>query len=97
MAKPDESIVRAILQRHDRGLRLRRSVAAAWDAFKDKYPDRAWWRRKSTRAAIMWEYSINNAIAAYQDDRGVRAISHHDKMSFVMDHTVLIRIKKSRY
>src|SRR5918996_2341048 len=95
MPTPDETLVRATLEKHGRGTRLRAALATAWGTFKSKYPDQAWWRRKSTRAGLMWEHSVANAIASFQDDNDVRPVPHHDTMSFVMDDLVLVRVKKA--
>jgi hypothetical protein len=95
MTRPTEPIVRAVLLKRDRGLRIQKAILAAWDTCKEKYPDRAWWRRKSTRAAVVWEHAVDNLIAMLQDDPGVVVHRHYDTVSFIFDDTVLLRIKKA--
>jgi hypothetical protein len=94
MTTPVEAIVRAVLTKNNRGIKIQRSISAAWDSVKAN-PDRPWWRRKTTSAAVMWEHAINNTIAALADDRGVVVVPHHDTISFVIDDAVLLRIKKA--
>ena len=93
MAKPIESEVRSILRKNGRGLAFRNAYLQAWKEFEEKYPDRAWWRRKTTRAHLIWEYAVKFAIDALGDD--VTVIPHHDTVSFILDDKVLIRIKKA--
>lgn len=95
MPTPDEATVREILMKRDRGMRLRSALADAWSAFTSSYPDRAWWRRKSTRAGLVWEHAVKNAVAAFAEDDDARPVPHHDTMSFVFDDLVLLRIKKA--
>ncbi len=94
MTTPNEDTVKNILSLKDRDIVLRNAFYSAWDKFKEKYPDRAWWRRKSTRAGIVWEYAIDAAIEGYENDDGVQVIPHHDTFSFTFDDTVLVRLKK---
>jgi hypothetical protein len=58
-------------------------------------PDRGWWRRKTTNRELMWEHCIKYLIAAFEDDKGVRFIEHHDTISFIFDDEVLMRVKKA--
>ena len=92
MPAPSEPLVRDVLNRHGRGAALRRAMLGGWETMKLNYPDRAWWRRKSTRAAVVWEHTVDNAVAAFSDDDGITTISHHDTLSFIMDDAVLVRI-----
>lgn len=95
MPIPNEDIVREVLTRHDRDIRCRESVEQAWSAVASQYPSRAWWRRKSTTRALMWEHSVDNAVAAFEGSPGVKAISHNDTCSFILDDIVLLRFKKA--
>ncbi len=95
MRKPDEATVRRILDVGDRSSLLRSSVADAWRATLEEYPHRAWWRRKATSASIMWEHSVQNAIIAFEPDRGCKVVPHDDTRSFVFDQTILVRFKKA--
>ena len=95
MSVPDEALVRRILQKNERDIHVRRSIEQAWSSFKENHPDRAWWRRKSTRRALMWEYVVRNAIEAFDGDPGVKPITHHDTVSFIFDQLVLLRFKKA--
>ena len=93
MAIPVESEVRSILRKNGRGLAFRNAYFRAWKEFEEKYPDSAWWRRKTTRAHLIWEYAVKFAIDALGDD--VHAVPHHDTVSFIFDDKVLVRIKKA--
>ena len=95
MPTPSEETVRRVLSINDRGISLRRVVEKAWLATKNNYPDRAWWRRKSTQAHLVWEHCVNFAIEAFENDEGVQTVNHHDTVSFVVDDTVLLRFKKA--
>ncbi len=95
MPTPNEDIVWRILTANGRDIVCRRAVETAWATVKDGYPEKVWWRRKSTRAAVMWEHSVNNAAGAFDGADGARVIPHHDTASFVFDDTVLLRFKKA--
>ncbi len=70
-------------------------MLGGWAAVRETYPGLAWWRRKSTRAALVWEHSVDQAIAAFSGDPGVVPIPHHDTLSFIFDDGVLCRMKKA--
>jgi len=95
MPTPIDSVVRETVRKNDRAILLRRATTDAWQTLAEKYPDRAWWRRKSTRAAIVWEEAVNNAIAALSKDKGAHVVRHFDTVSFILDDTVLVRLKKA--
>ncbi|HUB16205.1 MAG TPA: hypothetical protein VMB34_29950 [Acetobacteraceae bacterium] len=95
MSKPVASYAKEVLKRGNRGALLRAAMLGGWDSLKVQQPDRAWWRRKSTRAAVVWEYSVNNAIDALKDDKGVRVVSHYDTISLVIEDGLLVRLKKA--
>ncbi|PKP77687.1 MAG: hypothetical protein CVT81_08165 [Alphaproteobacteria bacterium HGW-Alphaproteobacteria-3] len=95
MSMPDEETVRRVLSVNDRGTACRRAVEEAWKTVKEGYPEKVSWRRKSTRAALMWEHSVNNVVDALDGDKGVHVVSHHDTISFVFDETVFLRFKKA--
>jgi len=95
MTTPIESVIREVLKRNGRGVRIERAILSAWNMVEEKYPDRAWWRRKSTRAAIVWEHAVDNLIAELDDDLGVIVQRHYDTVSFIFDDAVLLRIKKA--
>lgn len=95
MPTPNEELIRSVLAKHDRNVLIRKAIMDAWSTFLEKYTDRAWWRRKSTRAALIWEHSVQNAITALAGDPGFKAVNHHDTVSFVFDQIVLVRFKKA--
>lgn len=95
MPAPIEMYVRQILAERGRASKLRQAVEDAWKIVNEKYPDRAWWRRKSTRAALVWEYSVDAIIEAFKDDGQVSVVRHFDTVSFVFEDAVLLRIKKA--
>lgn len=74
---------------------MRQAMLDAWTEIDEKYPDRAWWRRKGTHRGLMWEYTVKNAI-----DRlgpGVRVLAHNDTISLIFDEELLVRSKKADY
>lgn len=95
MPTPNEDLVRKILFKNGRDRLIRGAMSSAWSTFLTRYPERAWWRRKSTRAALIWEHSVENAITAFEADPGVMPVAHHDTVSFVIEQAVLIRFKKA--
>lgn len=90
MAMPQEHVVRRILASREHV--LMGAVLGGWTDCKAH--TLGWWRRKSTRAAVMWEATVDRALDGLQDDRGVRIVNHYDTRSFVFDDAVLIRFKK---
>lgn len=95
MTKPNKLSVQATLARNGRDLRLRAAIEKAWNDLKARYTERSQWRRDSTTRALMWEYSVESVIAAFEDDPGVKVIPHADTVSFIIDQTVLFRVKKA--
>jgi len=94
MPTPDEATVKRTLQANDRDIRCRNAIERAWEHCQG-LQDRAWWRRKSTTAAIMWEHSIANAVEALDGDPGTRVVAHQDTTSFIFEDTVLLRFKRA--
>ena len=94
MPKPNEATVRQIMETNDRDIRCREAVEAAWETCR-AHPDRSWFRRKTTTAALMWEHSVNNAVRALDDDDGLHVIPHQDTTSFIFDDTVFLRFKRA--
>jgi hypothetical protein len=95
MPIPDETVVRRVLEKNDRDRRIRLCIERAWEDLKNKYTDRATWRRKSTTRAVMWEHSVEAVLAELGDDNGIKPIPHNDTISFVADDTVFFRLKKA--
>ena len=95
MAVPDEGVVREVLARHDRDVLCRRAVEDAWNTVKREYPNRAWYRRKSTTRALVWEHSVENAVDFVGEAPGVTIIPVKDTFSFLFDDSVLVRFKKA--
>ncbi len=95
MPTPDLDVVRRVLAKNGRDMICRRAVEDAWEGVKAGYPQRVWWRRKSTSAGVMWEHSVDNAAGALIDDKGVQVVPHHDTASIIFDDLVLLRFKKA--
>ena len=95
MPTPNEEAVKRVLAINDRAALIRGAVENAWSTVSTEFADLAWWRRKTTRAALVWEYAVQAAIEALAGDPGVRVVRHHDTVSFVFDDTVLVRFKKA--
>lgn len=66
--KPDEDVVRGVLAVRGRDKLIRKAIASAWEIFLARYDDRLWWRRKTTRAHVVWELSVDNIITALAGD-----------------------------
>ncbi len=94
MPTPNKETVERVLAKNNRAALIRDAVEAAWTKVLS-YPDLVWFRRKTTRAALVWEYAVENAIAALSVDKGVGVARHHDTVSFVFDDAVLVRFKKA--
>jgi hypothetical protein len=94
MPIPELDLVQRVLTANDRDLRCRDAVETAFRTVRNM-PDIAWWRRKTTARELVWEHSVNNAIAAFEGDAGVHPVSHFDTTSFVFDDVVLARFKKA--
>jgi len=94
LPKPLESYVKQILAENDRGSKIFQALHFGWEAL-GKQADKDWWRRKSTRAAVVWENTIEKAIELLGDDEGVQVIAHYDTISFILDDAILIRFKKA--
>jgi hypothetical protein len=94
MPTPDEATVRRVIAANDRDIRCRAAIEAAWETCK-QIPDRSWFRRKTTTAALMWEHCVDNAVNELYGDPGVRVIAHQDTTSFIFDDTVLLRFKRA--
>jgi hypothetical protein len=95
MPIPDEDVVREVLSVNGRGQTLRAAVLDAWISVKKLSNQHPWWRRKATRAALMWEHAVQNAISALAGDNGLQVVPHHDTTSFVFDDKILLRMKKA--
>ena len=95
MSIPDEDVVREVLSVNGRGQALRAAVLDAWASVQKLSIQHPWWRRKATRAALMWEHSVQNAISALTGDNGLQVIPHHDTTSFIFDDKILLRMKKA--
>jgi hypothetical protein len=94
MPTPHQPTVRNLLKERGRDAILRAAIEDAWTKVK-AMPDRAWWRRKTTSAELVWEHMVQNAIAGFADDPDVHVVAHHDTISFVIGETVLVRMKKA--
>jgi hypothetical protein len=92
MPTPDKSMVQRVLARDDRDQICRKAIEIGWQAVLDQ-PDRAWWRRRTTSADVMWENTVKAAVDLFEGQPGVTTIPHHDTMSFIFDDTVLARFK----
>lgn len=94
MPIPHQPTVRQLLKEHGRDRIIRQAVEDAWASVK-AMPGRAWWRRKTTTAELVWEHMIENVVAGLADDKDVRVVTHHDTVSFIIGDTVLMRMKKA--
>lgn len=95
MVIPNETLVRRVLAVNGRGSLIRTAIAEAWPATLKQYPQRSWWRRKTTHAHVMWEHSVQNLISLLDGDRGCKVVPHDDTVSFVLEQSVLLRFKRA--
>jgi hypothetical protein len=94
LPKPLQLDVKSVLAEYGRDTKIREAMHHAWGAVKAD-PDNGWWRRKSTRAANVWEHTVDKAIELFADDPGIEIIHHYDTVSFVFDGAILVRFKKA--
>jgi len=92
---PNIDDVRGVLQANDRDMKIRAAIELAFTDVEGKYPDRAWWRRKTTMRAVMWEHSVDRVMQVVGDDPGLEAITHYDTASFKADEKIIFRLKKA--
>jgi hypothetical protein len=95
MAVPDRDKIVSILERNNRDLLCRKAIESAWSVVKAQYPGLSWFRRKTTVRSLMWEHSVHAVVAALADDADIRAVTHHDTISIIMDDAALMRLKKA--
>jgi hypothetical protein len=95
MPAPNENLVRRVLAKNGRDLACRKAVETAWSTVRGTYPGQTWFRRKSTRAALVWEHSVDNLVSAFDGDRGVKVVRHYDTASIIFDQILLLRCKKA--
>lgn len=89
-----EDVVYDVLSRRDRHGILYRAVTGAWSDYQ-KSSEAGRWRRKRTRAAIVWERMIDRALLDFTDDGNIQSIEIDDTIVFVIEKIVLLRFKKS--
>ncbi|HEY1706701.1 MAG TPA: hypothetical protein VGG10_00440 [Rhizomicrobium sp.] len=94
MAKPVESIVKAILGKNGREAKLLAAIEYGWARWK-VHPDHLKFRRGCTRASLVWEATVEKGIELFAGDDGVRASEEHDTVTLIFDGTVLLRFKKA--
>jgi hypothetical protein len=94
MPIPDFAVVWDVLHAHDRAAAIHRALSEAWTDYQ-KYPERIWWRRRSTRASIVWEHAVDRLIGELEQAPGAAIIPHQDTVLFVLDNMVLLRLKKA--
>jgi hypothetical protein len=92
---PNIDDVRTALEANGRDLKIREAIELAWTDVEAKYPDRAWWRRKTTMRAVMWEHSVDRVMQVVEDDAALTAVTHHNTASFIADDKILFRLKKA--
>lgn len=52
------------------------------------------WKRKGTRASIVWERMIDRALGEFDGAEGINIVERDDTVSFVFDEVLLLRFKK---
>lgn len=93
MPRPIQEHVQIVLNENQRGAKLYQAVFEGWSNFKEGYPDRGKWLRKSTARHVMWEEVADLMKGVAAEDPGIEAIEHQDTLSLVVDDEVLIRLK----
>lgn len=92
--KPNLEFVKSVLTKNNRGIELRDAIQYAWDSRLD-HPRAGRWRRKTTRAHVVWEDTVDKAVETVAIKPGVMAHPHNDTVSFIFDDCVLVRCKKA--
>lgn len=93
MSVPEQAVVREVLSRNDRERKIHEAASGGWIDYQNS-SEAGHWRRKGTRAAIVWERMVDRAIAGFLDDQGVVPIEVNDSVHFLIDDTVVFRFKK---
>jgi len=91
MPAPAQSLVSSVLK--DRESTILKAILGGWADYQAS-PEANRWRRKSFRASLVWERTIDRLIDAFIDDANVHVIEHYDTISFIFDDLVLFRMKK---
>lgn len=93
MSVPQEAVVREVLGRQSRDKHIHAAARGGWVDYTHS-SDAGRWRRKGTRASIVWERMVDRAINSLLPDRGVVSLEKNDSILFIADDAVVFRFKK---
>lgn len=93
MPLPLEDHVRQTLLENDRGAKLYNAAMDGWQAFKELYPNRHRWRRKSASRHMVWEEVVQRLAEVAANDDDIHFVEHQDTVSMVIEGEVLFRLK----
>lgn len=93
MTAPTKLIVKDFLSKKNRQEHLHRAVVGGWKDYKES-SEYGKWKRKGTRASIVWERMVDRAMESFFEADGVQVREQDDTVSFVFDESLLLRLKK---
>jgi hypothetical protein len=90
---PLEEHVRIVLLENERGSKIYRAVADGWASYRELYPQRHRWVRKSSARHMVWEEVARRLKSVADADPGMNIREHQDTLSIIVDDEVLFRVK----
>ena len=93
MMRPDEDLVRAVLEPFEYG--IYQAIYGAWKDYHELglggrllFPSRS-------RACLVYDFMVNRFISTFADDAKVRVIRRDETVKFVIADQVVLRLKKA--
>lgn len=93
MPVPVQELFEETLAKNDRKDALYRAAIGGWEDYKAS-TEFGRWKRKATRAHIVWERMIDRALYDLDEKEGVQVLEENDTVSFVFDEQIFVRFKK---
>ena len=87
----ERSFVKGLLQPHEPT--IREIYLKAWDRWL-RNAERAEYKYRRTRANIVHEYVMGDALIRWIDDRRIHPIEKHESALFLVEDSLLFRLKK---
>lgn len=93
MAAPQKELFESVLDKYGRKDAVHRAVIGGWEDYKasSEYEK---WKRKGTRASIVWERMVDRALDDLYDQEGVQVLEKDDTVSLIFDEKLFLRFKK---
>jgi hypothetical protein len=93
MMRPDEDVVRAVLQPYENG--ICQAIHGAWSDYQElRLGGRLLFPGRS-RACLVHDFMVQRAISTWSADASVRVIRRDETAKFVIADQVLLRLKKA--